>query len=96
MTVPGTFPEPVPELSQTCQKIFRKTARNIFLLQNIGEQTGEIATNISLFQIQYHIIIYVVDYLHFKRKNFFGTEESLHIEVDYLVNNILTILKKGN
>ena len=65
-------------------------------IKTIGEQTGEIAPNISLFQIQYHIILYVVDYLHFKRKNFLGTEESVHIEVDYLVNNILTILKKGN
>jgi len=73
--------------------------KSIMLINNIkkiGEQTGEIATNISLFQIQYHIILYVVDYLHFKRKNFLGTEESLNIEVDYLVNNILTILKKGN
>ncbi|WP_217900262.1 TetR/AcrR family transcriptional regulator [Lutibacter agarilyticus] len=65
-------------------------------IKTIGEQTGEIATNISLFQIQYHIIIYVVDYLHFKRKNFLGTEASVNIEVDYLVNNILTILKKDN
>lgn len=65
-------------------------------IKTIGEQTGEIATNISLFQIQYHIIIYVVDYLHFKRKNFLGTEESVHLEVDYLVNNILTIFKKDN
>ncbi len=65
-------------------------------IKKIGEQTGEIATNISLFQIQYHIIIYVVDYLHFKRKNFLGTETSVHIEVDSLVNNILTILKKDN
>jgi AcrR family transcriptional regulator len=65
-------------------------------IKKIGKQTGEIATNISLFQIQYHIIVYVIDYLHFKRKNFLGTEDSIHIEVDYLVNNILTILKKGN
>lgn len=65
-------------------------------IKTIGEQTGEIASNISLFQIQYHIIIYVVDYLHFKRKNFLGTEESVNIDVNYLVNNISTILKKGN
>lgn len=65
-------------------------------IKKIGKQTGEIATNISLFQIQYHIIVYVVDYLHFKRKNFLGTEESVDIDVNYLVKNILTILKKGN
>lgn len=65
-------------------------------IKKIGKQTGEIATNISLFQIQYHIIVYVVDYLHFKRKNFLGTEESVDIDVNYLVKNILTILKKEN
>lgn len=65
-------------------------------IKDIGKKTGEITTNTSLFQIQYHIIIYVVDYLHFKKKNFLGTETTVNIEADYLVNNILTILKKDN
>lgn len=64
-------------------------------IKSIGNKTGEIATTTSLAQIQYHILLYVVDYLHFKRKNFLGIEESLNIDVDYLVDNILTILKKG-
>lgn len=65
-------------------------------IKQIGEQSGEIATNINLFQIQYHIVIYVVDYLHFKRINFLGIEDMLDIKVDHIVTNILTILKKGN
>lgn len=60
----------------------------------IGTNTGEIAPETTLAQIQYHILIYVVDYIHFKRKNFLGTEASLEIDIDYLVDNILTILKK--
>ena len=65
-------------------------------LKNIGVKSDEIANNISLLQIQYHILMYVVDYLHFKRKNYLGIDETLNIDVEYIVNNILTILKKGN
>lgn len=65
-------------------------------LKEIGVKSGEIATNVSLLQIQYHILMYVVDYLHFKRKNYLGINETLNIDVTYIVNNILTILKKGN
>ena len=65
-------------------------------LKNIGVKSDEISNNISLLQIQYHILMYVVDYLHFKRKNYLGIDETLNIDVEYIVNNILTILKKGN
>lgn len=63
-------------------------------IKTIGTNTGEIAPTTSLAQIQYHILFYVVDYIHFKRKNFLGIESTLDIDVDYLVDNILTILKK--
>jgi len=73
--------------------------KSILLIKNIkkiGKQTGEIATNISLLQIQYHILVYVVNYLHFKRNNFLGVEDTLNTDVNYLVDTILTIFKKGN
>ena len=65
-------------------------------IKKIGEETGEISSNISLVEISYHIIVYVVDYIQFQRKDFFGNEASSTINVDYLVHNILTILKKDN
>ncbi len=73
--------------------------KSIQLMENIktlGQNSGEISKNINLLEIQYHILMYVINYLHFKRKNFFGIEEHTTIDVDYLVDNILTILKKGS
>ena len=65
-------------------------------IKEIGNKTGEIALSTSLMQIQFHLLTYVVNYVQFKRKDFLGTKETLTINVDYIVDNILTILKKGN
>ncbi len=71
--------------------------KSIFLMERIkeiGEKSGEIATNVSLLQIYYHILVYPVDFIYFKRINLFGIEETINNEVNYLVDNILNILKK--
>lgn len=65
-------------------------------IKKIGNKTGEIALSTSIIQIQFHILTYIVDYVQFKRKDFLGTKETLTINVEYIVDNILTILKKGN
>lgn len=73
-----------------------KSISLIKIIKQIGNNTKEISTNTSLVQIQYHLFNYVVDFIHFKRKNIFDFEDSTTNDVDYLTDNILTILKKGN
>ena len=63
-------------------------------IKDIGVKTGEIDTNISLFELSYHIIVYVVDYIQFQRNFFFGNEDNSTINIESLSQNILTILKK--
>jgi AcrR family transcriptional regulator len=75
-------------------KLKEETNLIIKRIKEIGEQSGEISTNTSLFEITYHFIVYVVDYIQFQRKGFFGDEASSTINVDFIVHNILTILKK--
>lgn len=62
-------------------------------IKNIGIESGEISTDISLFQLHYHIVVYAVDYINFKRKNIFSTQESTNDDVNYLTQNILKFLK---
>jgi AcrR family transcriptional regulator len=72
-------------------------AKSISLMENIkkiGKNSGEISESITLLQLHYHILVYTVDYIHFKRTNLFGVEESINTDVDYLTDNILNILKK--
>ena len=70
--------------------------KNIGLLEiikRIGIQSGEISKNISLFKLHYHLLIYPVDYINFKRKKAFGLEQSQdNDDVTYLTNNILKLL----
>ena len=63
-------------------------------IKKIGKNSGEISESITLLQLHYHILVYTVDYIHFKRTNLFGVEESINTDVDYLTDNILNILKK--
>jgi len=71
--------------------------KSLFLMQtikDIGINAGEISNNINLFQLYYHIFVYVVDYIHFKRKNIFENQDLINDDVVYLTNNILNFLKR--
>ncbi len=71
--------------------------RNISLikkLQEIGQVSGEISKNVGLLQIYYHLFMYVIGYIHFKRTSFLEIEEISNNDVNYLTENILNILKK--
>ena len=71
--------------------------KNIHLMEaikKIGVQSGEVSSTIHLHELHYHILIYPVDYIHFKRKNIFDLQESTMDDVTYLTNNILKLLKK--
>lgn len=71
--------------------------KNIQLMESIkkiGVQSGEVSNTINLHQLHYHLLIYPVDYIHFKRKNIFDLQESTIDDVTYLTNNILKLLKK--
>jgi len=63
-------------------------------IKDIGINAGEISNNINLFQLYYHIFVYVVDYIHFKRKNIFENQDLINDDVVYLTNNILNFLKR--
>ena len=65
-------------------------------IKKIGVQSGEISNNTSLSQIHYHILVYVVDYIQYGRLNLFENQQLSTKEIDYLVNNILNILKRDN
>lgn len=62
-------------------------------IKKIGVQSGEISENITLYQLHYHLFVYAVDYINFKRKNIFGLQESNSEDVNYLTQNILNFLK---
>jgi AcrR family transcriptional regulator len=71
--------------------------KSLLLMQNIkeiGVNAGEISSNINLFQLYYHIFVYVVDYIHFKRNNIFENQDLTNDDVVYLTNNILNFLKR--
>ena len=65
-------------------------------LKNIGVKSGEIDKNVGLLQIQFHLLMYVVDYIHFTLKNAFENGTITDNDVSYLTQNILNILKKTN
>ena len=65
-------------------------------LKSIGLKTGEIRKNINILQIHFHLFIYVIDYINFKKINHFGIETINNKDVIYLTENILNILKKEN
>lgn len=63
-------------------------------IKQIGIQTGEISEDISLFKLHYHLLIYPVDYINFKRKKAFDLEQSQDTDdLNYLTHNILKLLK---
>lgn len=71
--------------------------KSLLLMQNIKEigiNAGEISNNINLFQLYYHFLVYVVDYIHFKRSNIFENKDLTNEDVAYLTNNILNFLKR--
>ncbi|HKJ06636.1 MAG TPA: TetR/AcrR family transcriptional regulator [Flavobacteriaceae bacterium] len=63
-------------------------------IKQIGTASKEIGENVPLTQIYYHLLLYVVDYIHFKQYNLFINETISEADEIYLTNNILTILKK--
>ncbi|RPD96524.1 TetR/AcrR family transcriptional regulator [Aureibaculum marinum] len=63
-------------------------------IKKIGVTSGEVSETISLFQLHYHILIYPVDYINFKRNKAFGLEQSKNSDdLNYLTTNILKLLK---
>jgi len=62
-------------------------------IKKIGIASSEISTTISLYQLFYHIFVYPVDYINFKRKNIFDGQETTNEDVTYLTKNILNFLK---
>ncbi|WP_117880130.1 TetR/AcrR family transcriptional regulator [Aureibaculum luteum] len=63
-------------------------------IKRIGITSGEVSDTISLFQLHYHILIYPVDYINFKRNKAFGLEQSKdNDDLNYLTTNILKFLK---
>lgn len=71
----------------------RKNSKLIEKIKVIGVKSGEISEAISLSQIHYHVFMYAIDYIHFKRKNIFGLEESINEDLDFLTQSIMRILK---
>jgi len=70
--------------------------RSVLVMENIkkiGVKAGEISEDISLYQLYYHIFVYVVDYINFKRKNIFESQEVNNEDITYLTQNILKLLK---
>jgi len=65
-------------------------------IKKIGVQSGEITESTNLTQIHYHILVYAVDYIQFVKSNYFEKQKLTTNAIDYLVNNILNILKKNN
>ena len=51
------------------------------------------SSSTTVYQLHYHILIYVVDYINFTRKNIFGELEVTINDVKSLADNILKILK---
>ncbi|WP_445955097.1 TetR/AcrR family transcriptional regulator [Yeosuana sp.] len=66
----------------------------IVKIYEIGRKSEEISESISLYQLYYHLFLYSIDYLNFKRKNIFELQESIDEDVTFLTQNIMKILKK--
>ena len=62
-------------------------------IKDIGIKSGEISKSISTTQLHYHIFMYAIDYIHFKRNNIFGLEESIHVDLAFLTQSTMRILK---
>ncbi len=62
-------------------------------IHEIGLKSGEISESISLYQLYYHLFLYSINYLNFKRKNIFDLQESIDEDVTFLTKNIMKILK---
>jgi len=62
-------------------------------IKDIGVKSGEISNSLSLYQLYYHIFVYPVDYISFKRKNIFDGQETTNEDVTYLTKNILNFFK---
>ncbi|MDV7188541.1 TetR/AcrR family transcriptional regulator [Lutibacter sp. TH_r2] len=77
-------------------KLKKKSILVMEQLNAIGQKSGEISMDIEILQLHFHVLVYVVDYIHFKRTNFLGIENTTNNDVNYLTNNILNILKKDN
>ncbi len=65
-------------------------------IKEIGVNAGEISKHINIFQLYYHILVYVVDYIHFKKNNIFENQNLINDDVDYLTKNILNFLKSND
>lgn len=65
-------------------------------IKEIGVNAGEISNNINIFQLYYHIFVYVVDYIHFKKNNIFENQDLINDDVAYLTKNILNFLKSND
>ncbi len=65
-------------------------------IKEIGVNAREISTNITMFQLYYHILVYVVDYIHFKKNNIFENQDLINDDVAYLTKNILNFLKSND
>lgn len=70
--------------------------RSFFIMESIkkiGFKSGEISEEITLYQLYYHLFVYVVDYINFKRKNIFDNQGVSNEDVTFLTKNILKFLK---
>ena len=63
-------------------------------IKEIGINADEISDSVGLYQLYYHIFVYVVNYIHFKRNNIFESQDLMNDDVTYLTNNILNFLKR--
>jgi AcrR family transcriptional regulator len=75
------------------EELKNKSLKLMEKIKNIGINSGEISNSISLSQLHYHLFIYAIDYIHFKRKNIFGLEESIKEDLSFLTQSIMKILK---
>lgn len=73
--------------------IKEKSAELMKSIKKIGVKSGEISKDTTVYQLHYHILVYVVDYINFTRRNIFGEQEVTLHDVDKLTRNILSILK---
>lgn len=63
------------------------------IIKEIGINAEEISDRVNLYQLYYHIFVYVVNYIHFKRNNIYESQDLINDDVTYLTNNILNFLK---
>lgn len=70
-----------------------KNLKLINKVKDIGTKSGEISNSISIAQLHYYVFMYAIDYIHFKRKNIFGLEESIQEDLAFLTQSIMRILK---